>query len=215
MLAAGVGLGVAAGAGGVAVAVAATAAGAGVGVAAFALAAGAAVAALPLSAVLAGVCALAAGAIEINPANAVNQKALLRRITTLSRLRITKEVPGFPDTKKRRTDGAPSSSAASSSDAAFPPSRIFAHRAGAAQMRGHSPPVAEKRHDLAPVSHAKRTPCGSATRAFGPLAADRIREHRPAARPRHRSRPRGPSSAAKTAGLAENGGPALRFGHRS
>jgi hypothetical protein len=110
-------------------AAAALAAGAGVGVAAFPLAA--------------GVCARARGATEINPANAVNQKALLRRITTLSTLRIAKKVPGFPDTKKRRTDGAPSSSGASSSDAAFPPSRIFESLSRAHEPGGCSPPWTE------------------------------------------------------------------------
>jgi len=88
---------------GAAVVVALTA-GAGVGVPGFALVAGVVGAALPafalapaagtvlpLSALLAGVCARAAGRIEINPANAVNQKALLRRITTLSRLRIARD----------------------------------------------------------------------------------------------------------------------------
>jgi hypothetical protein len=119
---------------------AALATGAGVGAAAFALAAGAAAVVLPLSAVLAAVCAWATGAIEINPANAVNQKALLRRITTLSRLRIGKEVPTFPDTKKRRTNGAPSSSAASSSDAALPPSRIFTLLSAQLRARGDLPP---------------------------------------------------------------------------
>jgi hypothetical protein len=83
----------------------------------------------------------------MNPANAVNQKALLRRITTLSRLRIGKEDPSFPDTKKRRTNGAPSSSAASSSDAALPPSRIFVLLFRAVAMPGGFTPEVEIRHN--------------------------------------------------------------------
>src|SRR5450432_1983575 len=56
----------------------------------------AAVTALPFAAPLAGVCAPATAANEINPAKAVNHKALLRRINTLSRLRISREVPVLP-----------------------------------------------------------------------------------------------------------------------
>lgn len=131
---------------------AALAAGAGVGAAGFALAAGAAAVVL-----LAGVCARAAGAIEIKPANTVNHKALLRRITTLSRLRIRKEVPSFPDSKKRQTSGAPSSSAASSSDAAFPPSRIFALLSAQLRGAGGSTPEEEIRHGHGSIDdvHAK------------------------------------------------------------
>jgi hypothetical protein len=138
---AGAGVAVAAAGAAAGASVAALAAGAGVGAAAFALAAGAAAVVL-----LAGVCARAAGAIEIKPANAVNHKALLRRITTLSRLRIGKEVPSFPDSKKRRTSGAPSSSAASSSDAALPPSRIFALLSAGLRGAGGSTPEEEIRH---------------------------------------------------------------------
>lgn len=67
--------------------------GATAGSAGFALAAAAAGALLAL-AVLAGVCAPATAAIEINPAKAVNNKALLRRINTLSRLRISSKSSG-------------------------------------------------------------------------------------------------------------------------
>jgi len=51
---------------------------------------------LPFAAPLVGVCAPAAAANEINPAKAVNHKALLRRINTLSRLRIGRKVPVVP-----------------------------------------------------------------------------------------------------------------------
>jgi hypothetical protein len=53
-------------------------------------------AALPFAAPLVGVCAPATAANEINPAKAVNHKALLRRINTLSRLRIGRKVPVVP-----------------------------------------------------------------------------------------------------------------------
>ena len=115
-------------------------------IAAFALGAVAAV----VLAVPDAVCARAAGAIDKNPANAVNHKALLRRITTLSRLRITEDFRASAAPKKRRDEtGAPSSSAASSSDAALPPSRIFTHEDSSGRTVHDAPavtPEVEIRH---------------------------------------------------------------------
>jgi len=75
----------------------------------FALAAGADAAGAAL-ALLAGVCAWTADANEIIPATADNQKALLRRITTLSReIEDRHRRFSVPGAKTRASNGAPSS----------------------------------------------------------------------------------------------------------
>ena len=73
----------------------------------FALAAAATGAEPALTAVLADVCALAPAANEINPAKAVNHKALLRRINTLSRMRIGSGVPRSSAKKTRAANRSP------------------------------------------------------------------------------------------------------------
>jgi len=82
----------------------------GAGVAGLALLAAGAAAAGAALALLAGVCAWTTDANEIIPATADNQKALLRRITTLSReIEDRHRAASFPGTKTRASNGAPSS----------------------------------------------------------------------------------------------------------
>jgi len=58
-------------------------------------------------AVLDADCANTVGAIETNPANAVNHKALLRRITTLSGLRIAEDLRAAPAPRNDETKRSP------------------------------------------------------------------------------------------------------------
>lgn len=78
-------------------------------------------------AVAAGVCAWTADAKERIPANADDQTALLKRITTLSRLRIGKEVRGFPDSKNTKLRSEPQAPRAASSTASLLPAKSDFH----------------------------------------------------------------------------------------
>jgi hypothetical protein len=103
-----------------------------------ALAAGAAAAAGAALALLAGVCAWTADANDIIPATADNQKALLRRITTLNLCgeETRHRWLSSPRRQDSSVERSPKLRLASSSARAFPPSRIFTLLREVARTRG-------------------------------------------------------------------------------
>jgi hypothetical protein len=119
----------------------------------------------------------------MNPANAVNHKALLRRITTLSnKLRIAKDVPCFPGTKESANKSEPQAPARH-----LPlrqPSRQVGFSRFARFLRawGPLPPWRKFRHDLAKLQRASQTHGEWVTRATMKRAADGRQSLRPTVR---------------------------------